>query len=156
MYVWGAAVRALRAACSLAPAWPLALTQLETPEPHAAAADTEWNPFKHAQVSELLLRFPLLLTLGSEQLRASCDLLMAECRFASRTQLGELAGRHPELLLYGAQTLQVCVPGRCCSVRLNQRSVLGAQLYTCPNRQAPVNLQLLVASAFGLPITHRT
>lgn len=58
-------------------------------------------------MSQLLLRYPLLLTLATQQVEATCGFLAAELGFGSREELGELLARHPELLLYGAQTLQV-------------------------------------------------
>jgi hypothetical protein len=65
------------------------------------------HPPQHTQLNLLLLQYPLLLTLSTEQLRATCDLLHTELGFASRRELGLFLRRHPELLLYGAQTLQV-------------------------------------------------
>ena len=59
------------------------------------------------QASQLLLRYPLLLTLATAQVEETCDFLLEELEFGSREELGELLGRHPELLLYGAPTLQV-------------------------------------------------
>jgi hypothetical protein len=52
------------------------------------------------------LSYPLLLTLSTEQLVATCDLLLQEAGL-SRRQLAVALRQHPELLLYGAPMLQV-------------------------------------------------
>lgn len=53
------------------------------------------------------MQYPLLLTLASDQVAATCDLLLQELGLGGKEDLAVLLEKHPELLLYGTQTLQV-------------------------------------------------
>ncbi|KAI8466005.1 MAG: hypothetical protein J3K34DRAFT_524925 [Monoraphidium minutum] len=59
-----------------------------------------------AKANAAVLRFPLLLSLSTAQVEATCELLLTRLALPSRASLGELLARHPELLIYGAPTLQ--------------------------------------------------
>jgi hypothetical protein len=111
------------------------------PLPDAPPLPPPHPPRRPRQLNALLLRYPLLLTLAAAQVRATCDLLHDELGFASRRELGAFLRHHPELLVYGAPTLQVRARRR----RRLRRDRLGA--CPAPRRRAPVR----PAPAAGAP-----